>query len=72
MSIPYQQVVRTETAIADAVIKKMKASDDRYVPLNFIKGTLPYHIDNMIFLRIHLMELHLLTHSSVFHLNHTF
>ena len=40
MSIPYQQVVRTETAIADAVIKKMKARDDRYVPLNFIKGTL--------------------------------
>ena len=29
MSIPYQQVVHTETAIADAVINTMKASDNK-------------------------------------------
>ena len=51
VSIPYQQVVRTETAIADAVVNKMKASDNKYIPLNFIKGTLPYgYIDNIYFL----------------------
>ena len=50
MSIPYQQAVITETAIADAVINKMKESDNKYIPLNFIKGTLPYyHIDNKDF-----------------------
>ena len=51
MSIPYQQVMRTETAIADTVINEMKARDHKYIPLNFIKGTLPYyHVDNIDFL----------------------
>ena len=51
MAIPYQQVMRTETAKADAVILEMKARDNKYIPLNFIKGTLPYyHVDNMDFL----------------------
>ena len=50
MAIPYQQVMRTETAKADAVIIEMKARDNKYIPLNFIKGTLPYyHVDNMDF-----------------------
>ena len=40
MEIPYQQVMRTETAKADAVIIEMKARDNKYIPLNFIKGTL--------------------------------
>ena len=42
--------MRTETEKADAVIIEMKARDNKYIPLNFIKGTLPYyHVDNMDF-----------------------
>ena len=51
MSIPYQQVVGIEIAIADAVMNKIKASNNKCIPLNFIKGALPYyHIDNIDFL----------------------
>ena len=51
MSIPYQQVVPTESPIADAVINKMKASDNKYISLNLIQGTPPkYHIGNIDFL----------------------
>lgn len=51
MSILYQQVVCTEATIADAVINKMKARENKYIPLNFIKRTLPYyHIDIIDFL----------------------
>ena len=51
MSILYQQVVCTEATIADAVINKMKARENKYIPLNFIKRTLSYyHIDIIDFL----------------------
>ena len=50
MATPYQEVVRTETTIIDAVINKIKASNNKYIPLNFNKGTLPYyHIGNIDF-----------------------
>ena len=46
MSIPYQQVVPKETAIAET-----KASNSKYISLNLIKEPLPnYHVDNIAFL----------------------
>ena len=50
MATPYQEVVRTETTTIDAVVNKNKASNNKYIPLNFNKGTLPYyHMDNRDF-----------------------